>query len=443
MQEKIDRLLVSSGLDRGRLSIQIVSLPEGQVLYEKNPDLSLNPASNVKIVTAAAALKTLGPDFTFRTEFYSQTLPRGGTLQNLWIKGYGDPLFVTEELDSLAKRFRTGGLKEISGDILVDDSFFDRYHLTTYLSDVGEKVYSIVTGPLSFNFNSIEIRARPGRRLGDQPIVAIEPPTRFIRLKNQASTSQKRGATLEADIREAEGNEITLHGSIPKTIREYSFRKGVLDPAIFTGTVLMEALEREGIRIGGGLKREAVPGRSLLILSHSSKPLREVLKGLGKYSNNFIAEQLVKVLGAARWGAPGSQKKGLSVLSDYLAGLGIPRERFVLDNGSGLSKLTRLSSSQIVRVLLDLYGAPFREEFISTLSIAGVDGTMHSKMRHPSLREKVFAKTGTLNGVQTLSGFYLNGEKKIAFSILLNELSISQNQASRVIETILSLSVDS
>jgi D-alanyl-D-alanine carboxypeptidase/D-alanyl-D-alanine-endopeptidase (penicillin-binding protein 4) len=216
----------------------------------------------------------------------------------------------------------------------------------------------------------------------------------------------------------------------------------VLDPAIVAGTVVMQALERAGIRIGGGLKREAVPERSLLVLSHSSKPLREVLKGLGKYSNNFIAEQLVKVLGAERWGAPGSQKNGLAVLSDYLAGLGIPLGGFVLDNGSGLSKLTRLSSSQIIRVLLDLYGAPLREEFISILSIAGVDGTMHSKMRHPPLREKVFAKTGTLNGVQTLSGFYLNGEKKLAFSILLNELPISQNHASRVIETILKL-VDS
>ena len=232
-------------------------------------------------------------------------------------------------------------------------------------------------------------------------------------------------------------NEITVSGSIPRTIREYSFRRGILDPATYTGTVLLEALERKGIVVPQTLKREAVPSRALLILSHSSPPLRQILKGLGKFSNNFIAEQLLKTVGAIHDGPPGSTSKGLEVLRDYLASLGIRRETYALDNGSGLSKLNRLSSSQFIRILLDLYHSPWREEMISSLSVAGVDGTMGSKMKRSSLAGKVFAKTGTLNGVSTLSGFVFDKGKKIAFSFLFNDFNPSLEKITRVEEEIL------
>lgn len=439
LEQRVDRILASAGLSGARVSIRIVSLEDERTVYEKNPDLALNPASNVKLVTAAAALRELGPDFTFKTEFYSDTLlSADGKIRNLWIKGFGDPLFVTEELESVVNRFRAAGLKEIQGQVLVDDTYFDRYNLTTYLSDVGEKIYSIVTGPLSFNFNTIEIKARPGTRLGDQPIIAIEPSTKYVRLKNQARTAARGSeASLEAELKGKEVNEITVSGSIPRTIREYSFRRGILDPATYTGTVLLEALERKGIVVPQTLKREAVPSRALLILSHSSPPLRQILKGLGKFSNNYTAEQLLKTVGAIHYGPPGSTSNGLEVLRDYLASLGIRRETFTLDNGSGLSKLNRLSSAQFIRILLDLYHSPWREEMISSLSVAGVDGTMGSKMKRSSLAGKVFAKTGTLNGVSTLSGFVFDRGKKIAFSFLFNDFSPSLEKITRVEEEIL------
>jgi D-alanyl-D-alanine carboxypeptidase/D-alanyl-D-alanine-endopeptidase (penicillin-binding protein 4) len=445
LEQKIDRILASAGLSRSRHSIQIVSLPDGKVVYERNPDLAINPASNVKLVTAAAALRELGPDYTFKTEFYSNTLiNREGGIRNLWIKGFGDPLFVTEELESVVNRFRAAGLEKIDGPVFVDDTYFDRYNLTTYLSDIHERIYSIITGSLSYNFNTIEIKARPGARLGDQPIISIEPATRYVKLKNQAKTVGKgTEPLLKAELKEAEGNEVIIQGSLPRTIREHSFRRGILDPATYTGTVVMEALEKSGVSLQGGLKREAVPRRALLILSHSSRPLREILKGLGKFSNNFIAEQLLKTLSAARYGPPGSTSKGLEVLREYLTSLGIPRESFTLDNGSGLSKLTRLSSSQLIRILLDLYVSPWRDEAISSLSIAGVDGTLGSRMRGSSLAGKIFAKTGTLNGVTALSGFVIDGGRQIAFSFLFNDMNSSQEKVTRAEEAILKTVLES
>lgn len=431
------------------MSIQIVSLPDGRVLYGKDPDLALNPASNIKLITMAAALRELGPSYTFPTEFYSESLiGKDGHLPNLWIKGYGDPLFVTEELEDLVRRIKAAGLKKIDGDVFVDDTYFDRYGLTTYIADANEKLYSIVTGPLSFNFNSIKIRAKPGRRLGAKPAISIEPKTRYVSVENEAKTGTDVGVVdLDAEVKpeapKTHKNVIQIRGTIPRTIREYEFRRGVPDPAVYTGTVIMEALQSHGIQIQGGLKREAVPERALLLFSHTSKPLREALKSLGKFSNNFTAEQLVKAVAAKRFGPPGSIPKGLKVLREYLESLGISRHDFVIDNGSGLTRLSRVSASDFTRLLYDLYASPWRNDVIASLSIAGVDGTLAHKFKGGKVTGRMYAKTGTLNDVKALSGYLFLPKARIAFSFLFNDFNASMDNIARAEEEILEAVSDS
>lgn len=436
-EEKIERILASSGLTKAQLSLQIVSIPDEKIIFEKNPDLALNPASNMKLVTAATALKELGPDFTFKTEFYSEGPVDGqGRLKNLWIKGKGDPLFVTEELDAIAEYFRGMGLQKIEGSIFVDDTYFDPYNTMTYLSDNNDKVYNIVTSPLSFNFNTISIKARPSARLGDQPSIALDSPVQYLTLSNNAKTVA-RGSRTHLDIAQQDDGQIAVIGSIPRTRRYYNFRKGVLDPANYTGIAIIEALQKKGIEVERGIKKEPVPPRASLLLIHNSPPLGEVLKGLGKHSNNFMAEQLLKTLGAVRYGAPGSMDKGIKTLHDYMASLGIPEEEYTIANGSGLSRLSRLSSRHLVKVLLDMYHSPRRDDLISSLSIAGIDGTIKSKMRRSPLAGKVFAKTGTLNGVKSLSGYLMDGEQKIAFSFLFNDFKVPVGRVARAEEAML------
>lgn len=409
-------------LNASKVSIQVLRLNDGGVIYEKDPDRLLNPASTAKLVTMAAALRFLGPDFTFKTEFYSEQRMREGHIGNLWIKGYGDPLFVTEELESLVQRFKAEGLQQIDGEVYVDDTYFDRDQLITYLSDQQEKVYSIVTGPLSFNFNTIEIHARPGRR-GEAPIIELEPPTRYLTLVNQAKTGGARGLSLEAEVTQTGQNEVKIVGSIPRTIREYSWRRGVLDPATYTGTVILEALQGAGISVQGGVHRQAVPPTASLILVHSSPPLTKIIEGLGKHSNNFIAEQLLKTLGAVQSGPPGSEEKGRQVLAAYLSSLGVLSGAY-LENGSGLSKLSRLSAAQLVRVLRDLYDAPWRDAVISSLSVAGFDGTIKNRFKG-RLTGRLFGKTGTLNQVSGLAGYLISEGEPVVFAMLFNDVSIS------------------
>ncbi len=436
-EERIERILISNGLTRAQLSLQIVSIPDGKTIFEKNPELALNPASNMKLITAAAALKELGPNFTFKTEFYSEgPIDRQGQIKNLWIKGKGDPLFVTQELDAIAEYFKNVGLKKVEGSIFVDDTYFDPYNTMTYLSDDNDKIYNIVTNSLSFNFNTISIKARPSARLGDQPIIALDSPVQYLTLSNNAKMGA-RGSKTYLDIEQRDDGQIAVVGNIPRTRRHYHFRKGILDPANYTGTAIIEALQKKGIVIEGNMKRAPVPSRAALLLVHNSPPLREVLKGLGKYSNNFMAEQLLKTLGAIHYGVPGSMDKGIKALHEYMASLGIPAEEYTIANGSGLSKLSRLSSRHLVKVLLDMYHSPRRDDLISSLSIAGIDGTIGSKMRRSPLAGKVFAKTGTLNGVKSLSGYLIDGRQEVAFSFLFNDFKVPVSRVARAEEAIL------
>ena len=368
---RVDRILARNGLlaTASRFSIKIVSIPDGQVLYERNPDLPLNPASNIKLITMATALKELGPGFTFKTEFYSDGLidPQG-RIHNLWIKGYGDPLLVDDELQNIVRGLKASGLKKIDGQIFFDETYFDHYDLMTYIADIHEKRYSIFTSPLSFDFNRTKRRPE---------------------------------------------------------------------------SIIKEAFQNAGIRIQGPLHHEAVPPRALLLFTHSSPPLPQILRSLGKFSNNFTAEQLVKAIAAKHFGPPGSTAKGLNVLRDYLESLGIPRREFILDNGSGLTRLSKVTASDFIRILFDLYTSPWREEIIPVLSVAGRDGTMGRKLTGPRTAGKTYAKTGTLNGVSALSGYLFDPKRTLAFSFLFNDFNISLPQIAKTEEEILVEVLDS
>lgn len=391
LSKQIEWLLKAYGLSNATVSMKVVSLSndraDDKVIYAKNPDLALNPASNVKLVTQATALKELGGNYTFKTEFYSDTLlDSHGRIHNLWIKGYGDPLLVTEELESILDDLMAAGLKEITGSLTIDDGFFDKNTHTTYVSERGKgkgnKTYNIVTSPLAFNFNRNKVRVR----------------------------SQHK-------------------------IRQY-----FSDPSLYAGSVVMEEMKKRGIVLHkkrGAPQNGFVPPQAHLLLTHNSPPLREVLKGMGKFSNNFVAEQVLKTVGGEKSGQPGSTSEGVEVMKSYLTSLNIPENSFALDNGSGLSKNNRLSAAHFVILLGNIYHSPLRNDFMESLSVGGIDGTLKKRMKDPLLYGRVFGKTGTLNGVSTLSGYFIGENKKLAFSFLLNDMSIRNDKANRAKEDIL------
>lgn len=440
-EQTLVELMAAAGIARGNVSMMVMSLSDGKSLYEHNPDLAVNPASNVKLVTAAAALHELGPDFTFKTEFYADSGVRGGRLKNVWIKGYGDPMLVTEELEAIATRMRAGGLRGIDGDIHVDDSYFDRNPLLSYDADSSEQVFSIVTGPLSCNFNSVVVKACPGIKPGDRPVITTEPSLHRSTLKNRAVTTGRGRASIKAGMEESSGT-ITVQGNMPRSLPEYSVRRGVNDPGLFTGSAIIGTLASKGIEVRGVVKRGAVPAGAVPVYTHESPPLKEILKGMGKFSNNFIAEQILKTLGAVEFHPPGTTQKGVAVLENYLRSLGIPASSFLLDNGSGLSRRTRMTARQINKILLDIYRTRWKDDWMSALSIAGVDGTLKRRMRGSPLMGHIFAKTGTLNHVHALSGYVIHDGsltpgRNLVFSFLFNNVPASPDKLAKFEEKLL------
>lgn len=430
---RIDEILKKHHLDRGKIALKIVHLADGAIWYDKNSDLLLSPASVAKLTTAQAAMKILGPDFSFKTEFYSQGEPAAGVIQNLWIKGYGDPFFVTESLDVVVKGFQNLGIREIQGNIYADETFYDHEHPFTYLSDDRGKNYLIETGPLVFNFNTVEMIVQPGWQVGKPALLSLKHPTRYVSLQNRVKTKGRRQPVISTERR---GDVVVVRGTIPIKVRETSIREMVSEPALFLATSVWEALQLTGITFQGKIVREAIPPEAKLIWTYHSPPLKELISSLGKFSNNFSAEQIFKSLGAFQLGPPATMKKGQEVLQRYLASLGITEPGVYLENGSGLSKSSRLSANHLMKVLSDIYDSPWRDDFISSLSVAGVDGTIERKLGG-ALRGRVFAKTGSLRKVSTLAGYINHTQDPVAFVFLFNDYPSSKEKISRVMQRIL------
>ncbi|MBI2083384.1 MAG: D-alanyl-D-alanine carboxypeptidase/D-alanyl-D-alanine-endopeptidase [Deltaproteobacteria bacterium] len=433
LSQKIDEILQHQRLLSAKVSMQIIRLSDGAILYEKDPDRLLNPASVSKLVTAAAALQILGPDYQFRTEFYTDQEKAEGVFHHLWVKGYGNPLFVTEELEMLIQTIQSKGWTKVEGDFLIDDTFFNHDHPVTYFSDESEKVYRVVTGPLSFNFNTVEIFVRPASHRGVPALIQLKPETQYFSVVNQTKTDGRR-ASVSSSL-EVQGQRLIVEGRVPLRSRGASFRQAVSEPTLYTGTVIREAMERAGISFGGHIRREPVPIAAKPVLQHLSAPLPTLMRAMGKLSNNFVAEQLFLALGAARYGPPGVLDKGSRAAAEYLASLGVSNNYYV-ENGSGLSKLSRLSSNQIIAVLRELYQKRWREEAISSLSVGGIDGTLRRRFRG-MLKGKVFGKTGSLNQVVSLAGYLFVEEEPVAFAFLFNDFSASPHRIQRAEEKIL------
>ena len=438
LDQAIQYILKRNGIQENQVSIRIASLGSGKILYDKNPLKLMNPASNVKLVTSSSALYNLGPQFHFSTEFYSDTRLHRGAIRNLWIKGYGDPFLVTEEMEKIVNTLYEKGLRVVEGNIFADDSYFDQKNKISYRFTQDSKLHEIVTGALSFNFNSIRFWLSPAKNEGAQPTITLEPPVSFAEVLNEARTTSPRSLLeIESEVEFEPKSQLRVHGQLPKRYRQFSMNQVILDPALYTATIIKDFLKARGIKVLGNIERKQVPSRATVLYEHDSSPLTEILIGLNKFSNNFTAEQLIKVMGAKKYAPPGSTEKGLQVIRDYMTHLGIHPASYTITNGSGLSKDNRLSAAQIVRVLETSYRYLSANDFISSLSIAGVDGTLKRRFTKSPLKKIVLAKTGSLAFVNCLSGYLMIDRVPVVFSILINDYSASLKSVQRAQEKIL------
>lgn len=440
LSDRIDLLLGQLIGDRARVGVAVLDVDSGRLLYGKNDNVQFNVASNVKLFTVATALSLLGPEYRFKTALYAERERDRSEYKNLFLRGYGDPTLSTEDLWRLTSELQSRGIKRIKGDILIDDTFFDEQRVAPAFEQKNEdRAYRAPQGAVSLNYNAVGVHVYPGTGEGQPARIIIDPPSPYFIVSNETRTVGSGRTSLVVDSQEEkdaapgrEHTQIRVRGTIRTNDPGQDFAKRVAHPDLYAAWTLFELLTRRGIQVGGKPGRGSAPPAAQLIDSHYSVPLGVLCRDINKRSNNFMAEQVLKSLGADSSGRPGSWQKGLQAVSRYLEGMGILPGKYQMQNGSGLYDSNRFTPVQVVTLLRSAY-RDFRisADFVASLAVAGADGTIWHRMSGGIAERYVRAKTGTLNGVSALSGFAsapLSGASMLraplAFSVVLNDLSM-------------------
>jgi len=422
MQSVIDQ----SPLGTARVTVQVRSLDDGSIVFARDPDELLNPASNVKLFTAAAALSVLGPEYRFETEFFVPQDTKEGKAKTLYIRGKGDPTITTERLYAMVADLAHAGLVEVQ-DLVVDDTWFDGDREPPgYDQESGDSAYLAPTGALSLNWNTVGVFIRPAEQVGGAASVELEPNSDYFTVEGQVSTGTKtqRRFTVSSSVdRDRVRQKITVEGVVPVDKGVWSSWKKIDQPGLYFGFSVKALLAQRGIKVKGRIRAGQVPPGQKLLAVSTSDTLDIVLKKLNKHSSNFVAEQLIKTLGAEKRGAPGSTAKGIDVVESFLADVGIARGSYVMKNGSGLNDANRFSAAQTNKLLMHMEkNFPLMPEYLSALGIAGKDGTLKYRFEGSDAVGRLRAKTGTLANVSALSGYVQAvGGERFVFSVMVND----------------------
>lgn len=432
--------------DRAEVSVHVRDLESSRILFDYHGDALLNPASNNKLLTGAVVLDLLGPDYVFET----RVLLVGDAL---YLVGEGDPMIDGDSLRALARevaeRVPIGTLAKIVVD---DNAFSPQTFGPGYAPEATDEAYMAPSGALSLAFNTVEITVYAVGR--DATTVVIEPPSTDVLVSNNARVGRGRlkvRSVHEGSTERGAGHtRITVEGAIRAGKRGVTFRRRIYDPGLFTGGALAVALaeatqsealpvelgvvpaltepaESEDPEVDGEASLPRMLGRSgegvdiELVAYHRSPPLIDVVSRMLAWSNNFIAEQLVRTLGWRMTGAPGDWDVGREVVRGYWQALGQDPEALVYENGAGLSSIGRITTRGLVELIaIARRTQPRGSSVIDALPIAGTQGTLAGRLRRSGKR--VRAKTGTIAGVSGLTGVITSdaGEPRVAFSIITN-----------------------
>lgn len=422
LARRINGILGKAGLRRVVFSACIVRCETDEIVYEKNSNMALLPASNMKIVTSAAALEHLGPDFAFVTRV-------GLCGDALVVIGSGDPLLGDRETDArngrrsqqilqeIAARLKETGVVSVS-DILLDASIFDnqRVHPSWPQNQLQQKYACEVSG-LNYSGNCVEISAVNRKGI---VLLSLDPPTDYVRLRNALTPGPSRKSWFSVDRTGVPG-ELLVQGNCRTQAGPYSV--GVENPTLFFGRLLQETLLKAGISVGGEVLEKPVPeGCEFHLLAEWVTSMADCLQRTNKDSLGLAAEAFFKRLGAQSNpdGKRGSWEGGRKVLSEYLRRLGVADDEFVISDGSGLSRDNRLSANALTRVLIHLSSLPDWDFFKSSLAVGGLDGTIENHFWEKKYQGRVLAKSGYIQAVRSLSGVVHTDGGDYIFSFLAN-----------------------
>jgi D-alanyl-D-alanine carboxypeptidase/D-alanyl-D-alanine-endopeptidase (penicillin-binding protein 4) len=440
LRSDLDRVFNAPIMARGVWCVDIRSLDTGEVLYQRDPGRLMMPASNMKIVTLAAAARVLGWDYRFKTTLETTAPIEGGILKgDLFVRGSGDPTInsrdgragalVTEWVTAL----HAAGIQQIDGRIIGDDQRFDDEGIGPgWAWDYLQYGYAAPVGALQFNEDLATLTIAPAAQPGVPAVVSLTPGS-GLTLLTRVSTGASDSTTEVNYRRRLDDPVLEVTGAIAAGSQPTERTVAVVNPTMFFAQALKDSLIEHGVPVTGqavdlddvaaALVTNTADRR--VLASSDSPPLRAIATVLMKVSQNLYAETLLKAIGAARGGL-GTFEGGLAAVRAELTAMGVPEDGYILVDGSGLSRYNYLAPSTITLILEKMYqDERHHDPFLATLPIAGKDGTISTRLRHTRAEGNALAKTGSISNARSLSGYLRTRDgEMLVFSILANDFVI-------------------
>jgi D-alanyl-D-alanine carboxypeptidase/D-alanyl-D-alanine-endopeptidase (penicillin-binding protein 4) len=428
----IDAILGAPSL-RGTDIGLLVRKADGTLLYDRGSDQRRQPASNAKLLSAAASLQTLGAAHRFDTSVSTTTTQAGPVAPgDLYLRGGGDPTMLAADYDRLAASVARRGIRVVQGKLVADDSYFDDVRLAPGWAwddepySYNAQISALTIAPdTDYDAGSVIVTVSPGAQ-GARPKVTMTPPNSYVHLENTATTAAEgTPSTLKADRAHGDGT-ITVTGAMPAGSVADKEYMAVWKPTEFAAAVFRDALARHGVHVLGATTTGTTPSAARRLADHRSMTVGTMLTPFLKLSNNMHAEALVKTMARVS-GKPGDWADGIDAERKALPSLGVDAAQLSIVDGSGLSRMDEVSPARLVDLLRAARNKPWFQEFYDALPIAGagdrlVGGTLRNRMKNTPAQNNVHAKTGSYTGASALSGYVTAADgEPLVFSMITNQ----------------------
>jgi D-alanyl-D-alanine carboxypeptidase/D-alanyl-D-alanine-endopeptidase (penicillin-binding protein 4) len=411
--------LKEASVSQQNVSVYVQAVDSNVAILKHNADKSMNPASVMKMVTTNAALDLLTPAYRWKTALYHDGIIKNWVLNgNLMIKGYGDPSFKAQDFWRLLMSLRQAGVKKINGDLIIDKTYFAD-DVDNGISFDEEKWRAYNAKPSAFSVNG---RSTSFRFSANDDVVNVnqefELPEVTIVNKMKAvngDCGNWRGR-MNYDVQmNTNTSVVTFNGVYAPDCGERFLELSLFDDAQYAFFTFKKIWRDLGGEFTGILKRQPVPSNAHQLLEQSSEPLGSVVRDINKWSNNLMARQLLLTIAAEKVSTPATVAKGVMAIKRWLSASGVNTNGLVLENGSGLSRIERISAEQLGKMLVGAYLSPVMPEFMASMPILSLDGTVKQRLQDSASNGRAHLKTGSINGVSAIAGYVLdaNGHRHV------------------------------
>lgn len=436
VENRIDSVLASPLFTTAQAGISVIDLKTKQPIFQQNEKKLFRPASNQKLLTTAASLVFLGTDYKFQTSMYhtGEVIDSVCSGDVFYVGGF-DPEFSSANLDSLSRELKKFGIKKINGNLYADVSSMDSlFWGEGWMWNDDPATYIPYLSPLTINKNTIKVIYEPGE-IGKPANLKLVPNTAFFRIENGSTTidSGKANFIIDRDWLRRR-NTIFVGGTIQQSAKKDSAEFNVFDPAFYFLTLAKESMERTGISLLGKTDTLTLPQNAQKIFSFE-RNIKPVVTYTNKVSDNLNAELLLLTLSRKASASKASSQNGKKLIDSLITLSGGNPKAYRVTDGSGLSYYNLTNAELLSKALVYMYGQDKTtfDAFLYSLPIGGIDGTLSNRYKNSTAKGNVFAKTGTISGVASLSG-YIKTKKEnwLAFSILIQNYVGSASEARKI-----------